>query len=612
MKNAFPCLTYLQDNKHLETGMDKKDTIQKTGGQFILDPINSTSIFTREDFTSEHSEIYKMVMDFDKERVLSQKEKIEKYDPDLSIELLKELGELGLLGIDIPEKYDGIDLDKITSAIVAEALVQSPSFAVMWAVQTGIGSLPIVWFGTDEQKNKYLPKISSGEYVCAYGLTEPSSGSDATQAKTSAKLTEDKKHYILNGEKVFITNGGIADVFVVFAQVDGNKFSAFILEKGTEGFSIGREENKLGMKGSSTAQLIFQDAKVPAENLLYKVGKGATIAFNCLNIGRFKLGCSCLGGSKQAITTSSQYALDRKAFGSSISKFDAIQKKIAEMAILTFATDSMIYRTIGLLQDEIDLIDKDTPDYYIQMGEAMGKYAIETSMVKVFGSDCSHWVIDQGLQVLAGYGYLEEYSLAPAYRDDRINQIWEGTNEINRQIITGFMMKKALTEELPFRDAIRNIDSFLNEGPTSDNSEFGREFDSVETTKKLGLYLFNESLVFLGQDLKNEHQIMEMLADIFTDIYTAESTLIRTKKIMDSDNPISSTKYISKVFVSEMSDRVITKTHSILNSLHDGSVTEETLSKLSKFEKRMRLYTNNVQLKRNIAEYIFDQKKYPY
>jgi len=592
--------------------MNKKHNIQKTGGQFLLDPISDTSIFSREDFSSEHSEIYKMVMDFDKDRVLSEKEKIEKYDPDLSIELLKELGELGLLGIDIPEKYDGIDLDKITTAIVAEALVQSPSFAVTWAVQTGIGSLPIVWFGSAEQKNKYLPKVSSGEFVCAYGLTEPSSGSDATQAKTSAKLTEDKKHYILNGEKVFITNGGIADVFIIFAQVDGDKFSAFIVEKGTEGFSIGREENKLGMKGSSTAQLLFQDAKVPAENLLYKVGKGATIAFNCLNIGRFKLGCSCLGGSKQAITTASQYSLDRKAFGTSISKFDAIQKKIAEMAILTFATDSMIYRTIGLLQDEIDLIDKDAPDYYIQMGEAMGKYAIETSMVKVFGSDCSHWVIDQGLQVLGGYGYLEEYSLAPAYRDDRINQIWEGTNEINRQIITGFMMKKALTEELPFRDSIRNIDFFLDEKPSSNISEFSKEFDSVESAKKLALYLFNESLIAFGQDLKNEHQVMEMLADIFTDIYSAESAIIRTKKIMDSDNPIPTTKDISIVFISEMVGRIITKTHSILNTLYDGSVSEDIIAKVSKFEKRMRLPVNAVQLKRNIAEYVFDQKKYPY
>jgi alkylation response protein AidB-like acyl-CoA dehydrogenase len=592
--------------------MSKKQNIKKTGGQFLLDPIDDTSIFSREDFTSEHSEIYKMVMDFDNDRVLSQKEEIEKYNPSLSISLLKELGELGLLGIDIPEKYNGIDLDKITTAIVAEALVVSPSFAVTWAVQTGIGSLPIVWFGTDEQKKKYLPKVSTGELVCAYGLTEPSSGSDATQAKTTAQLTKDKKHYILNGEKVFITNGGIADIFIVFAQVDGNKFSAFIVDKETNGFSIGREEKKLGMRGSSTAQLLFQDALVPAENLLYKIGKGSTIAFNCLNIGRFKLGCSCLGGSKQAITTASQYSLDRKAFGTSISNFDAIKKKIAEMTILTFATDSMIYRTIGLLQDEIDLINKDAHDYYIQMGEAMGKYAIETSMVKVFGSDCSHWVIDQGLQVLGGYGYLEEYSLAPQYRDDRINQIWEGTNEINRQIITGFMMKKALTEELPFRDSIRKIDSFLDEEESSNISEFSKEFDSVESAKKLGLYLFNESLIAFGQDLKNEHQVMEMLADIFTDIYTAESAIIRTKKIMDSDNPIPTTKDISIVFISEMVGRVITKAHSILNTLYDGPASEDIIAKVSKFEKRMRLSINTVQLKRNIAEYVFEQKKYPY
>ena len=462
------------------------------------------------------------------------------------------------------------------------------------------------------RKKKYLPKVSTGELVCAYGLTEPSSGSDATQAKTTAQLTKDKKHYILNGEKVFITNGGIADIFIVFAQVDGNKFSAFIVDKETNGFSIGREEKKLGMRGSSTAQLLFQDALVPAENLLYKIGKGSTIAFNCLNIGRFKLGCSCLGGSKQAITTASQYSLDRKAFGTSISNFDAIKKKIAEMTILTFATDSMIYRTIGLLQDEIDLINKDAHDYYIQMGEAMGKYAIETSMVKVFGSDCSHWVIDQGLQVLGGYGYLEEYSLAPAYRDDRINQIWEGTNEINRQIITGFMMKKALTEELPFRDAIRNIDSFLDEEESSNISEFSKEFDSVESAKKLGLYLFNESLIAFGQDLKNEHQVMEMLADIFTDIYSAESAIIRTKKIMDSDNPIPTTKDISIVFISEMVGRVITKAHSILNTLYDGPASEDIIAKVSKFEKRMRLSINTVQLKRNIAEYVFEQKKYPY
>ena len=592
--------------------MSNKNKIQKTGGQFLLDPVQDTLIFSREDFTNEHSEIYKMVMDFDNEKILSKKDEIEKYDPDLSIKLLQELGELGLLGIDIPEKFGGIDLDKITTAIVAEALVVSPSFAVTWAVQTGIGSLPIIWFGTDEQKNKYLPKVSTGELICAYGLTEPSSGSDATQAKTTAQLSEDKKHYILNGEKVFITNGGIADIFIVFAQVDGNKFSAFIVEKGTKGFSIGREEKKLGMKGSSTAQLLFQDAMVPSENLLYKIGKGSTIAFNCLNIGRFKLGCSCLGGSKQAVTTASKYAIERKAFGTTISKFDAIQKKIAEMTILTFATDSMIYRTIGLLQQEIDLIEKDLPDYYIKMGEAMGKYAIETSMVKVFGSDCSHWVIDQGLQVLGGYGYLEEYSLAPAYRDDRINQIWEGTNEINRQIITGFMMKKALSEELPFRDAIRSIDNFLSEDLVGDDTEFSSEINSLEATKKFGLFLFNESLIAFGQDLKNEHQIMELLADIFTDIYTAESALVRARKIMESNSPVQSTKDISRVFISEMVDRIVTNAQSILNAVYDGSIPKDTIFKMRKFDEKMRLSCNAVQLKRNIAEFVFEQKKYPY
>ena len=592
--------------------MSDKNKIQKTGGQFLLDPVQDTLIFSREDFTNEHSEIHKMVMDFDNEKILSKKDEIEKYDPDLSIKLLQELGELGLLGIDIPEKFGGIDLDKITTAIVAEALVVSPSFAVTWAVQTGIGSLPIIWFGTDEQKNKYLPKVSTGELICAYGLTEPSSGSDATQAKTTAQLSEDKKYYILNGEKVFITNGGIADIFIVFAQVDGNKFSAFIVEKGTKGFSIGREEKKLGMKGSSTAQLLFQDAMVPSENLLYKIGKGSTIAFNCLNIGRFKLGCSCLGGSKQAITTASKYAIERKAFGTTISKFDAIQKKIAEMTILTFATDSMIYRTIGLLQQEIDLIEKDLPDYYIKMGEAMGKYAIETSMVKVFGSDCSHWVIDQGLQVLGGYGYLEEYSLAPAYRDDRINQIWEGTNEINRQIITGFMMKKALSEELPFRDAIRSIDNFLSEDLVGDDTEFSSEINSLEATKKFGLFLFNESLIAFGQDLKNEHQIMELLADIFTDIYTAESALVRARKIMESNSPVQSTKDISRVFISEMVDRIVTNAQSILNAVYDGSSPKDTIFKMRKFDEKMRLSCNAVQLKRNIAEFVFEQEKYPY
>ena len=423
--------------------MTESKTILKTGGQFLVESITDTQVYSREDFTEEHNQIYKMVMEFDRDRILTQKEDIDKYNPDLTKSLILEMGELGLLGIDAPEEYGGMDLDKITTAIVAESLVHCPSFSVTWAVQTGIGSLPIIWFGTKEQKEKYLPGIVSGKLLCAYGLTEPSNGSDAVSAKTVAKLSEDGKHYILNGEKSFITNGSWAEVFTVFAQVDGDKFSAFLVDKDTEGFSIGAEEKKLGMKGSSTTPLIFQNAKIPVENLLYKVGKGSTIAFNCLNIGRFKLGASSVGGAKQVISVSSQYAQERRAFGQSISNFGAIMKKVANMTVRTFAADSMIYRTVGLLQNEIDQLDKASSNYHIQMGKAMEKFAIETSMVKIYGSDTSHYVIDEGLQIYGGYGYLEEYPLAGAYRDDRINQIWEGSNEINRQIITGFSMKKA-------------------------------------------------------------------------------------------------------------------------------------------------------------------------
>jgi len=293
----------------------------------LLEPISLAKVYSREDFTEEHTDIYNMVMEFDSDKILVQKEDIEKYNPVLVKSLIKEMGELGLLGIDIPETYGGINLDKITTIIVAESLVQCPSFAVTWAVQTGIGSLPIVWFGTEEQKQKYLPKIVTGEILCAYGLTEPSAGSDATNGKTTAVLSKDGEHYILNGEKIFITNGNWADVYTVFAQIDGDKFSAFVIDRDTEGFSIGQEEKKLGMKGSSTTPLIFENAKVPVNNLLFKIGEGANIAFNCLNIGRLKLGASSLGGAKMVINGVTPYAKERRAFGQPISKLDAITKK---------------------------------------------------------------------------------------------------------------------------------------------------------------------------------------------------------------------------------------------------------------------------------------------
>ena len=585
----------------------------KTGGQFLLEPISNAEVYSREDFSEEHNEIYNMVMEFDRDKILAQKEDIESYNPKLIQSLIKEMGELGLLGIDIHEQYGGIDLDKVTSVIVAEALVYSPSFAVTWAVQTGIGSLPIVWFGTKEQKEKYLPKVATGEIICAYGLTEPSSGSDAISSKTSAVLSEDGKHYILNGEKIFITNGGWADIYTVFAQVDGDKFSAFLVERGTEGFSIGAEEKKLGMKGSSTTALIFQNAMVPVENLIYKVGKGATIAFNCLNIGRCKLGASCLGGSKMVINYVSKYAKERRAFGQPISNLDAIVKKIADMTVRTFAADTMIYRTIGLLQSEIDKLDKSDPDYYINMGEAMEKFAIETSMVKVFGSDTSHYVIDEGLQIYGGYGFLEEYPMPSAYRDDRINQIWEGTNEINRQIISGFMMKKALMEEIPIREAINEIETYMSNGEIKvENDLLAEECHSIETAKRIALYLFNEALCKYGQDLKHEQQITEIIADIFTDIYSAEGIVVRSQKIMDSDSPDSSVIDIAKVYTAEMVNRIMSLTHIVIAAIYTNNPSSLVNQKIIEFENRMRLKTNVIGLKRKIAQNVFESNGYPY
>ena len=593
--------------------MNKIKKESKTGGQFLVEPISMANIFSREDFTEEHNDIYNMVMEFDREKILAQKEEIEDYNPDLVKSLIKEMGTLGLLGIDVPETYGGTNLDKITTIIVAEALVQSPSFAVTWAVQTGIGSLPIIWFGTEEQKQKYLPKIVTGEILCAYGLTEPSAGSDATHGKTTAVLSDDGQHYILNGEKIFISNGKWSDVYTVFAQLDGDKFSAFIVESGTEGFSVGEEEKKLGMKGSSTTALVFENAKIPVKNLLFKVGEGANIAFNCLNIGRLKLGASTLGGAKMVVNGVTPYAKERRAFGQPISKLDAITKKIADMTIRTYVSDSMLYRTVGLIQSEIDNLDEKDENYYIQMGEAMEKFAIETSMAKVYGSDTSHTVIDEGLQILGGYGFLEEYPLAGAYRDDRINQIWEGTNEVNRQIITGFIMKKALMEELPIREAIADIDKFMSNGELKlENKMLSTECQIIETTKRFVLFIFNEALCKYGQDLKHEQQLTEIFADSFMDIYAAESTVVRARKIMVSDSPKPTVIDVAKVFTTEMVNRLISQLHIATNAINDGENSTHINQKVDEFESRIKLSTNTIKLKRNIANYVYEKNKYPY
>lgn len=591
------------------------DSVQQSGGRFIIDPLGSHPIFCRETFSEEHREIEAMVKSFSAERIRPQKKAIEAYDKALSLQLLRELGELGLLGIDIKEEYGGLELDKITSAIVAENLSHgfSASFTVTWSVQTGIGALPIIWFGNEVQKKKYLPKIVTGEWVSAFGLTEPSAGSDATSGRTTARLSEDGKHYILNGEKIFITNGGWADVYTVFCQVDGTKFSALIVERNTPGFEVGKEEKKMGMKGSSTTPLKFTDARVPVENLLYKVGKGAKIAFNALDIGRIKLAASDLGGCKVVLDYAVQYAQDRRQFGQPIAHFDAIKGKIADMVVRTYSADSMIYRTIGLIQSGIDTLDKNADDYYIKMGETMEHFAIETSMTKVYGSESLSMVTDSAVQILGGYGFIEDYPIAGAYRDTRIDRIWEGTNEINRQIIAGYMMKDALLDELPIRDAIKDIDRFLEDQEwRGGETLLGREIQAIETGKRLALYLFHEALCEFGQDLKHEQQLTEILANMLTDIYTADSTLSRALQLPENYTYRSGVLDIVRVHAADSSLRLMNLALNGLNGIFHGSLPAIVIDHMREFQKRMMLPTDILSLKRRIAETIYQRKTYPY
>ncbi len=596
--------------------MNIRDTIQiKSGGQWLVSPIKKDKIFCREMFSEEHLEIKNMVYEFASEKILPNVRDIEKLDEKLSRSILKELGELGLIGVDTPEEYGGTNLDKVTSCLVTEGIGWggSSSFGCTFGVQTGIGTLGIVFFGTPEQKEKYLPKLMTGEWVAAYGLTEPSSGSDALSAKTSAVLSDDGKHYILNGEKQFISNGGWADVYTILAQVDGNKFSGFIVERDTEGFTIGPEEKKMGMKGSSTTSLKFTNAKIPVENLLYDIGKGATIAFNALNIGRYKLGAIIVGGSKRAMKVTLDYAMQRKQFGQSIAKFDSILGKIADMAVRIYAVDTMLYRTVGMIEDAIAELDKNDPEYFIKMGEITERFAIEASMAKVYGSETSSMVVDSCMQIFGGYGFIEEYPLAMAYRDDRINQIWEGTNEINRAIITGYMMKKVLMEEISLREILVEMDRFLSEDVTHDVDDvLSIEKHCLYGAKILASFIFQEALCTYGQDLKHEQQLSEMIADIFTYIYTSESVLCRAQQSLGSNGITNMTLAIAKTNVADSLLDIIRLSSICINSIFSSSIPLEINDKVNKLQNLLKLNTDTITLKKSLGRYILEKKEYPF
>ena len=587
---------------------------RKTGGRFMVETVCSSPIFTREQLTEEQKEIQKMVEDFCTEKVVPARSQIEKKDYDLVKQLLKEMGKLGLLSLDIPNDLGGMEMDKITGVVVAEAFSVSSTaaFTVTASTQTGIGMLPIVWFGNKDQQAKYLPKLATAEWIGAYALTEPSSGSDATSAKTTAVLSDDGKHYILNGEKQFITNGGLADIFTLFAQADGGKFSAFIIERTMEGFESGPEEHKMGSNGSSTTPLKLTNVKVPVENILGDIGDGATIAFNVLNQGRLKLGAHVLGGCKLLITVASQYALDRRQFGQPIAFFDAIKKKFADMTIRTYALDSLIYRTIADIDNAVGELDKTSDDYYIKMGQMMERYAIESSICKVMGSETIGFCADNGVQIYGGYGFIEEYPMAQIYRDCRIDRIWEGTNEINRQIITGYFMKKALMGEIPIRDRISERERFLaSDEPIAPHSLLSRQMGMVEAGKHLVLTVFNEALNEFGQDLKNEQILGEALADCFMDIYSTDSTLARVNQVLESNGQSNVLMQIAQVLAAETSLNLLNRCLLSLNDIYHGELPSTVLEMYSKFQERMLPKADVAQLKREIADFVYAQRKYP-
>jgi alkylation response protein AidB-like acyl-CoA dehydrogenase len=506
------------------------------GGSFLIEERTPQEVFTPEDFNDEQRLIAETASNFAQKEILPAAEAIEAKDYKVTRGLLSKAGGLGLMATDTPEEYGGLAMDKVTSAIVGEKLSVLGSFAVTFSAHVGIGMLPIIWYGTPEQKQKYLPKLVTGEWVGAYALSEASSGSDAMSLRTRAVLSPDGQHYILNGEKMWTTNGGFADLFTVFAKVDGEKFTAFLIERNTPGFSVGKEEHKLGIRGSSTCPLILSDCKVPVGNLLGELGKGHHIAFNILNIGRFKLGASAIGAAKNSLANAVRYANERKAFGKTIGEFGLIQQKLAESATGIFVGESMAYRTIGMIDAALGSLEGDKAHDAQEIQKKVEEYVVECSILKVWGSEMLDMIVDHTMQIYGGYGYVEEYPAERAYRDSRINRIFEGTNEINRLIITGWLMKRAASGQLLLLNAIKKLMAEVMEPPSFDASDdtddpLRAEAALLTNLKKAALFCSGSATQKYLQALQDQQEIMGDLADMTMQIFALESALLRARKL---------------------------------------------------------------------------------
>jgi alkylation response protein AidB-like acyl-CoA dehydrogenase len=586
-------------------------TNKSSGGSFLIEERRPDEVFTPEDFTEQQQLIAQTAEEFASKEIVPNIERMEHKDFSANRELLKKAGELGLSGVDVPEEYGGMQLDKVTSAIIADRIAKYGGFSTTWGAHTCIGTLPIVYFGTDTQKKKYLPGLAAGTTVGAYALSEASSGSDALNCRAKATLSPDGKYYLLNGEKMWITNAGFADLFIVFAKVDGEQFTAFIVERGFPGFSIGAEEHKMGIRGSSTCPLILNDCKVPIENVLGEVGKGHHIAFNVLNVGRFKLGAACIGGARNSIEQATAYAKQRKAFGKVISDFGLVREKLANMAVGIFTGEAMAYRTVGMMDKAIEHLGEEHNDM-AQVRKVVDEYAVECSILKVWGSEFLSYVVDETVQIYGGYGFVEEYPAERAYRDARINRIFEGTNEINRLVITGFLLKRAMTGHLPLMPAIKKLMDEVLSGTKEEGPEglLAEERRLVAAAKKIGLFAAGVATQRYMQTIQDQQEVMGAIANMVIETYAMESAILRAQKLAAKHGEASAANAIAmaRIYAAGGMEKIESAARAVIAAAAEGDMLRSQMAILRRLVKYEPF--NTIALREKVAQKVIETGKY--
>lgn len=584
-----------------------------TGGAFAHVPVLTAETFTPERFSEEQRQYRQTALEFSQKEVETKVEKIDHKEPGVMPALMKKAAELGLFMVEIPEAYGGLGLDKVTGMLVAEAMARVGSFAVTYGAHTNIGTMPIVFYGTHAQKERYLPRLASGEWIAAYCLSEPDSGSDALAAKTVAKLSDDGKHYVLNGTKQWITNGAFADVFTIFAQVDGDKFTAFIVEKSYKGLTVGNEEHKLGIRGSSTTQIILEDVEVPVDNVLGEVGRGHKIAFNILNIGRWKLGSGSIGGAKYALGIGVRYAKERKQFKKPIASFGLIRQKIAEAATLIYAGEAMAYRLGGQIDQRIAALDASQADYPQKSIDVIDEFTIEASVCKIFGSEALYKIADDMLQVHGGNGYVEDYPVERILRDARINRIFEGTNEINRLIIPATLFKRALQGHMPLMEYTAAIIEELGAPdtlPKKGSGPLAPEAWATELAKRAVIYAASYAAQKYMQDLREKQLLLGALADCLTDIYGMDSVVSRATQAINElpEAQRGIHKSLASMYCFEARANVFQRLRRVAMMMAEGDELEMMYSNLEKLDQRFRV--DYMRLQDEVAARMIDDDGY--